>query len=249
MVERARSRSSGPAGGGGTEIVTGDTGFTDAFEIAIKATDTTSAPTDGATYQIALAQSDSVATPTEAVSLGISGAGVNDSNATPTEARSATIRVWLSGAAGTDVDNPSNANGSNNGTLATISTGVLASNPEILTADLGINVPSGITFSSATLTVWFRAQTTLVTSVAQIEIRALTATFSDIVVFTQSTLGGDTNNLTTPLTLDLVAAGVDTLAKLQDTQFVAFTQDVAAGVTPAILTLDAASIDIVATSI
>lgn len=231
-------------GGGGPS---GPAGFTDSFSLEIRTTDSNAAPTDDATFQLNALYADTNDVQTEAVSAGIQGLG--DSNDVPTDARSAQIRVWLSGSAGTDVANPANANGQNDGTSAVVSTGVLASNPETMTSALGTNVPSGITFSAAVYHGWFRAQTTLITSTARIIARSTSALFADITMFTQSTLGGDTDHLGGTFIFDLIAAGVDTLAKLQSLQIIHETQDVAAGVTPAILTVDAGAVDITATSI
>lgn len=248
---RHRVRSKGGGGSGGDIIIIPPgIGFTDDFSLGIKLEDSNATPTDADTYAMQFAQTDTIAAQTEAVQLGFSGPDFNDSNAVPTDARSALIRVWLSGSAGTGVTDPGNANGPNDGTLAVISTALAGPTNEVMLSTLGPNVPSGITFSSAILTVWFRARTTLVTSTARIQIEAIAATFtSPVTVFTQSTLAGDTNNLSTPLTFDLVAAGINTLAKLQDMRFRAETIDAAAGVTPAILDVDAAACDIVATSI
>ena len=129
----------------------GGAGFTDEFSLNIKLADSNAVPTDADAYAIALAQSETNAEQSELVKLGLSG--LDDSNAEPTDARSALIRVWLSGSAGSGVTNPANANGPNDGTLATISTAVLGDAFEIMLSALGTNVPSGITFSSAILTV------------------------------------------------------------------------------------------------
>ncbi len=245
---RHRIRSKGGRGGGGDVIIIPPgIGFTDSFSLGIIVSDLNAVPTDDATFQLNALYADNNDVQSDAVQLGIQGLG--DSNAAPTDARSAQIRVWLSGSAGTDVGSPANANGQNDGTLATISTAVLASNPEVMTSALGTNVPSGITFSAAVYHGWFRAQTTLVTSTASVVAHSTSALFTDITMFTQSSLGGDTNHLAGTFTFDLIAAGVDTLAKLQSLQIIHQTQDLAAGVTPAILTVDAGAVDITATSI
>lgn len=248
MVERARSRTSGAVGGtGGTVIITPGDAFTESIGLTIQTTDANAAPTDNPTFQLNVATSDSNAEPTEAVGLTIGGQA--DTNATPTDARSALIRVWLSASAGAGVTNPANADGQNDAVNATVSTAVAGSTTETMTSALGSNVPSGITFSSANYRGWVRFQTTLITSTARLIARSTSALFSDITMFTQSTLNGDTNFLDGSFTFDLVAAGVNTLAKLQSLQIVHETVDAAAGVTPAIVTVDAGAVDIVVTSI
>lgn len=232
-------------GGGGTVTIEP---FTDTLLIQINAADTQVPPTDNPTFVLNVATADTQAAPTtEDVSLGIQG--LADTVSPPTDSRTALIRVWLSGSAGSGVTNPANADGVNDGALATVSTAVAGSTTEILTSAVGANVPSGITFSSAIYTGWFRAQTSLITSTAKILARSIGALFADITMFTQSTLNGDTNHLSGDFTFDLVAAGVNTLAKLQSLQIIHQTTDAAAGVTPAILTVDAGSVDIVVTSI
>lgn len=186
---------------------------------------------------------------TESTTLTFPAGNFDDPNTAPTDARSALLRVWLANSAGTDVSNPANANGANNGVNAVVQTAALASNPETLTSDIGVNVGAGLTFSALTYRGWFRARTTLVTSTAAVIAHSSTAAFADITMFTQSTLNGDTNHLGGTFTFDLLAAGVDTLAKLQSLQIFHRTTDAVAGVTPAILDVDAGAADIVATSI
>lgn len=248
MVDRARSRTSGAVGGsGGDVIITPGDAFTEDISLEIQVAESNAAPTDDPTFDITLDTADSNATPTEELGLDISGH--SDENATPTDARTALIRVWLSGSAGAGVGTPANANGQNDGTLATISTAVAGAATETMTSALGTNVPSGITFSSAIYRGWVRFQTTLVTSVARLVARSIGGLFADITMFTQSTLNGDTNHLAGTFTFDLVAAGVDTLAKLQSLQIIHETTDAVAGVTPAIITVDAGAVDIEVTSI
>ena len=182
----------------------------------------------------------------ETASASISG--FTDDNTTPSENRSALLRVWLANSAGTDVANPSNANGSNNATNAVVSTAALASNPEVMTSDVGSSIGS-ISYTSAIYRGWFRARTTLITSTAEVIAQSSTAAFADIVMFTQSSLGGDTNHLSGTFIFDLIAAGVDTLSKLQSLQILHRCTDAVAGVSPAILDVDAGAVDIVATSI
>ena len=186
---------------------------------------------------------------TEAASLTFPAGDFDDANTVPTDTKSALLRVWLANSAGTDVASPANANGANNASNAVVSTAALGSNPETLTSDIGVSVGAGLTFSSLIYRGWFRARTTLITSTAEVVAHSSSGAFGDIVMFTQSTLNGDTNHLGGTFTFDLLAAGVDTLAKLQTLQILHRCTDAVAGVTPAILDVDAGAADIVATSI
>ena len=220
----------------------GPTGFTDAISLQIIVGDSNAVPTDAATFQLALLTGDTNAAQSDALQLQIDGLG--DDNAPPTDTQSFTLRAWLSASAGTDVTSPANANGPNDGVLATVSTGVLASNPETMTSELGSNLPSGLTLTSVIYRGWFRAQTTLVTSTAAVIAHSSSALFADVVMFTQSSLGGDTNHLGGTFTFDMIAAGINTQAKLQSLQIYHRCTDLAAGVTPAVLTVDAGCLEI-----
>lgn len=186
---------------------------------------------------------------TEAVTLSFPSPDFGDTMNTPTDARTALLKVWLANSAGTGVTSPANANGQNDGALATLQTAPAGPTTITMTSDIGVNVGAGLTFTSVLYRGWFEAKTTLITSTCKIVAHSSTAAFADITMFTQSTLNGDTNHLSGDFTFDLFAAGVNTLAKLQSLQIVHSTTDAAAGVTPAVLTVDSGSADIVATSI
>lgn len=231
-------------GGGGTTTIEA---FTDTFTLQINTPDSVTAPTDSPTFVINAAYSDTQTSPTDEVSVGIQGLG--DTFTAPTDARTALLRAWLSGSAGAGVGTPTNADGVNDTTLATITTAPAGAATETMTSAMGAGIPGGITFSAATYTGWFRAQTTLPTSTARVVARSIGALFADVTMFTQSTAAGDTTFLVTPLSFDLVAAGINTLAELQSLQIIHETTDAVAGVSPAILTVDAGAVDIVITSI
>lgn len=224
-------------------INSGAAGFTDSFKLNIQVADSVAAQSDAATFALALAEAESIAAQTEAVSLGISGAGLNDSNASPTDARSALLRVWLSGSAGSGVTNPANANGQNDGAVATLQTALAGASTITMTSNIGSNIGT-IAFTAVLYRGWFEAKTTLLTSTVKIVAHSSTGAFADITMFTQSATNGDTNHLAGDFTFDLFAAGVNTLAKLQSLRILHSTTDAVAGVTPAVLTVDAGAADI-----
>lgn len=228
----------GNSGGGG-----GGTGFTDSFSIGIKAADSNAAPTDNKSFQIALTQSDTNATQTETVKLGFPAGVFGDSSAAPTDGNSFALKVWLSGSAGSGVTNPSNANGQNDGAIATLQTVALGTNPIIMTSALGANVPT-CTITSLIYRGWFKSVSPVITGEGKITIKSTGALFSDIVMFTNSGLGVTVDHLTGTFTYDLYAAGVNTLAKAQSMTVEHRTTDLVAGVTPHVLTVDAGCVEI-----
>lgn len=239
-----RIRSSPPpqvTGGGGTTVIEA---FTDAFSLNIKAEDTNAEPTDNATFVLNLLQADSNADLTETVQLGISGPGFSDSNVVPTDTNSFTLRVWLSASAGTGSTNPANADGQNNGTVATLQTAVLGTNPIVMTSTLGANVPTA-TITAAIYRGWFSSSNTLVTSNGALIMQSIGALFGDITMYSNSGLGQSDNFLDGSFTFDLFAAGVNTLAEIQSCRMVHRVSDLAAGVTPHSMTVDAGCIEIV----
>jgi hypothetical protein len=245
MSSRKRTKSKSNhitvTGGGG-----GGSDFTDDFSIGINAADTNATPTDAVGYEMTLDLEDTNATPTDAASLTFPTGVWGDTNSTPTEAREFLIMTWLNNSAGSGVSNPSNANGSDDGASAVVSTAPAGSTTETLTSDVGNNV-SVIAFTKATYRGWFRARTSLGTSTAELIAHSNGGLFADIVMFTLSGIGGDVNHLTGSFTFDLGAAGINTIAKLQTLQIYHRTTDAVAGVTPAIIDVDAGSIDLTTT--
>lgn len=242
-------------GGGGGKDVEDDPGpgvaqIADALDhIDILTTDSNATPTDSGTFHITDTQADTNATPMETATLKFpSPPDFQDSNATPTEARTMKLRVWLSGCTGTsgNVTNPGNANGQNDGSFANLKTTVGGASTATLTGQLGSNIGT-ITFTAALLRCWFDGTTTLVTSTINIIAHSSSALFTDVTVFTQSTLNGTVNHDTGDFTFDLIAAGINTLAKLQSLVIVCNSIDAVAGVTPATLNVDAISAEITAT--
>lgn len=236
-MKRIRTQNRQASGGGGSVVVVDP--FEDSFSIAISADESNAVPTDEDSYEIGLDQADSNATPTETVSLGIGGH--NDSAATPTETNAFTVRIWQSGSSGANVDNPTNADGENDGSVATISTAALGASTETLTSLLGANAPAGVSIASAIFRCWFSAELPLLTSTATVTLTSNGGLFSDIEV---SNAEGDF--LDGSFTYDLVAGGVDTSAKLSSLEVVYSTSDAVAGVSQATITVDAAAIELAA---
>jgi hypothetical protein len=225
------SSSSGPAG------------FSDTFNIGIKLNDSNVVPSDSGTFTINLAQSDTNSTQSETVKLEFPAPDFGDTSTAPTESRNFKVIVWMSASSGTGTTNPTNADGSNNGTIATLQTAALGTNPITLTSSLGSNVPT-VLVTAILYRGWFKSVNTLVTSTGTLIMHSTTAAFSDIVMFTNSGLGATVDHLTGTFTFDLFAAGVNTLAKLQSCQMLHRVTDAVAGVTPHVLTVDAGSVEV-----
>jgi hypothetical protein len=214
------------------------------LRLGLGLTDTISLPTDAATFAMNLAQADTVAAQTETAKLNIRGLG--DSNTVPTDTRSALVKLWGSGSAGTGVTSPANADGPNSGTpFATISTAAAGPTTETLTSNCGNAVAAGTPFpTSIIFRGWYRLQTTLSTSTARVLVHSSSAAFTDIVIETLAATAGDLDHLTTPFVSADLAGTINTLAKLQSAQIQYQTTDAAAGVSPAIVTADAGSFEL-----
>lgn len=234
----------GYGGGGG-----GGPAFTDTFSLNIKLADSNAAPTDAATFAIALAESDTTNTPTDTLKLAFPAPDFADSSNTPTDSNAITIRVWLSGTtmdSTNGVTNPANMNGQNDGAVATFTSAAAGdANPRTHSA-LGANVPT-FTVSTALYRGWFKSVNTLVTSTTKLVMHSTTGAFADITMFSNTALNTTIDHSTGDFTFNLIAAGVNTLAKLQTCQLLASTQDAVAGVTPAVLTCDAGAIEMAGT--
>lgn len=227
----------------GSSAPSGEAGFTDAFNIQLKVTDTNALPTDAGTFAIAYSETDTNAGQTEAVQLGFPQGVFGDSSTTPTDGSNFGLKVWLSGSAGANVTSPSNADGQNDGAVATLRSSVPNNNPIVMTSQLGTNVPN-VTLTNATYRGWFRSVSPLTTGSTKITLKSTGGLFSDIVMFENSGLGVTVDHLSGTFTFDMYAAGVNTLAKLQSVTVEHRTQDLAAGVSPHVLTVDSACVEV-----
>lgn len=237
--KRVRSSSLIVTGGGSTTSVDP---FTDAFSLKINLTEDNAAPSDAAAFAIALLQTDSNADLTETVTLAFPAPDFADTNLTPSELNSFTLRIWLSSSSG--ATNPGNADGQNNGTVATLQTAVAGASTIQMQSNLGVNVPSGVIITSASYRSWFKSVNTLITSTGRIDMTSTGGLFANIALFNNSALNATVDHLSGDFTFDLVAAGVNTLAKLQSCHISHQVNDAVAGVTPHVLTVDAGCIEI-----
>lgn len=238
-----RSEVVSVTGGGSTTTVDP---FTDSFSLAVATTEANAVPTDVDSYAISLSQTDTNDVQSETVGLNILGSGVNDSNAAPTDTNSFTLRVWLSATtmnSTNGVTNPTNADGQNNATVATYQSAAAGDANPRTTSALGANVPT-CTVTSALFRGWFKSVNSLVTSTCALKLHSTTAAFVDKTMFSNAALNTTVDRLDGSFTYDLIANGIDTLAKIQSVQFLASTTDAAAGVSPHVLTIDAGAIDI-----
>lgn len=220
-----------PAAGGGCPAPISDT-----FRIGVIGSDTSAAPTDAARSAIAARGSESNTAPTDTAKAGISGP--SDTNAAPSDGKSATVALWL--AAGTEtsnVTNPNNANGQNDGSSSSQETVALGAVTSSMTKAGAMNTA----FTSALFRGWFVATITLATSNITIKAHSTTGAYADI---TMLSVNATTNHSGGTFTFDLFAAGLNTTAKLNSTQIQFTTTDAAAGATPAVLTVDAGRIEL-----
>lgn len=230
-----------PADAASIAITLADTNGTLAdnlLRLAITIADTNTAPADAATFLINLAQAETIPTQSDTLTR-LSLAGYNDSNAAGTDARTSTAYFWLSGSTGTsNVTNPANANGPNNGVNSSQTTVALGATTSTLTSNVGNGIPAGTPIVSAIYRGWFRYTETLGTSSGQINAVGSFGTVSMLAIT------ANVDHLTGTFTFDLIAAGINTLAELQSMTVTHSTTDAAAGVTPAIMLVDAGRIEL-----
>ena len=165
-----------------------------------------------------------------------------ETNALPTEARSSTTKAWLSGSTGTsNVTNPANANGTNNGVSSSQQTVALGTVTSTLTSACGAGLPTGIAYTAVQYRGWFNASITAVTSTIAVILRSSNATFTDITMLSTT---ASVNHNTGTFVFTSAALSALTLTQLRTAQVIHTTTDAVAGATPAILTVDAGSIEL-----
>jgi hypothetical protein len=223
------------------EVISGVGGFSDFFSIAIDAQDSNATPTDN--YSIAgdYRLDDINAGQTETVSIKIPQPAFSDSIQTPTESTTFKLNVWLSNSTGGT--NPANADGSNNGTVATLRTASAGAATITMTSVLGANLPDS-NITSAIYRGWFNSVNSLQTSSGRIILRSSSSLFSEITIFLNTNNNTTVNRLDGSFTYDLFANGINTLAKLQSVQVLHRVTDSVAGVTQHVLTVDAGSLEL-----
>lgn len=206
--------------------------------------DLNNAPTDIGTYLLNLLLADTNAAPTDVFVPKIQ---FSESSAAPTDANSFVLRAWLSGSTGGT--NPTNADGNTpptgGGAVATIQSALAGSTPVTMTSALGTNIPAAISITSAIYRGWFKVVNTLVTSTSTIILHSTSALFTDIVMYTYSTLNGTDDHLVGNFTFNLGPGSVPnlTVTQLRSAQVLHRTTDAVAGVTPAVMTVDAGALD------
>jgi len=211
-------------------------------KLGIIAGDTIPAQIDAATFLLRATYNESNLAPVDAASLAFT---VPDSIPAQSDSVNGDARVWLTGSTNTSqTTNPGNADGSTpeggGGAVAVIQTALLGATTAVMTSQIGTGIPANAHFTTATFRAWFSVATTLVTSVVTITLHSSSALFADIVLFTFSGVAGNVPHLTGDFTFPLSL----TLAQLRSATVVFQTSDAAAGVTPAVLSVDAARIEL-----
>jgi len=213
---------------------------TDTQAVNIVGADSNNAPTSVDTYHIFLLENDPNNTPGDNTTLAFT---FPDSNSTPTDARTSASKFWLAGCTGsnaTDVPNPGNANGPNDGTLSAQHTNTLGASTTTLTSGAYPSISATMPFTNAICRPYFSTSGTLVTSTWSI-----TATWTGgSATITSGNGGTNVSHLSGDLTFDLFAAGMNTQAKLQSLVIKGNTSDSVAGLTPVTLNIDAIAIEV-----
>ena len=194
--------------------------------LSIEISDSNSEPSDAATFVLTFFRTNGNVAPTDALSsLRVNGLG--DTTSVPTDGKSANGYFWLSGTTGTsgNTTTPGNADGANDSVLASAKTVALGATTARLTSNVGSNIPNGTSFSAAIYRGWFNFLAGA-TSTKSLTFHSSTGLFSDVVAISQTTA---LDSSTGTYTFDLVAAGINTLAKLQSLQVYHTVVDAVAG--------------------
>lgn len=141
---------------GGGDVPAGAAVLTDAASFEFIFPEPNAGQTDVATFEIEAQYSDSNAGQTDAASFGIEGFA--DTVAGQSEARESLVTRWVTVTAtsGTTAPtNPANAQGSNNGTVATCKVGGLAAGTSILTCTIATPMPEITSGSNRTLFAYY----------------------------------------------------------------------------------------------
>lgn len=141
--------------GGGGDIPPGAAVMSDsiAFFAELSLSDSTATQNDAATFFLDALYTDTTQTPTDAVLFNISG--YNDTNDGHTEARTTLLTRWATtNSVVGGVTNPTNAHGSNNGTVATVKSGGTITGT-ISTINLNIVAPLAGAGASPLFKAWY----------------------------------------------------------------------------------------------
>lgn len=210
------------------------------LQLGIRISDVVPAINDNL-LQLRINIGDVLNAPTDAAELAFT---FTDTIPIANDTHSALGRAWLSASAGTGVTTPANADGPNNGTNAVISTAVAGATTETLTSSVGVGLPTNLVLpATAIYRGWFSYTETLSTSSGQLLLRSTGALFADKVMLA---IAANTDHSGGTFTYDLIANGVNTVALLRSCTVLHSTTDAAAGVTPAVMNVDAGTIEITA---
>lgn len=142
--------------GGGGNIPAGAAVLTDSLAVEIIVADSNAAPTDSFTFDIDTTLTDTNAALADALTIGIGL--LADSNPTPSEALQSLLTRWVTATAtsGTTAPtNPANAQGQNNGTVATCKVGGLTAGTSVLTCTIATPMPEIAPGSTRTLVAYY----------------------------------------------------------------------------------------------
>lgn len=197
------------------------------LRLAIGMADSNAALTDDGSYLLNFIQNETIQEALDAMYVRI--AGIADSNSAPTDAKSSVGYFWLTGSTGgNNVTNPSNADGQNDGAFAVAKTVALGATTATVTSEVGNAVPNGTSLAGGAIyRGWFKAVGSGLTSSQKVILTSNGGLFADITAFT-TTVAVDHSGGT--FTYDLIAAGINTLAKLQSLRVLHRSVDNVAGV-------------------
>lgn len=197
------------------------------LRLALGISDDNAAQSDSASYLLDLFQNDTIQEATDAMRVNV--AGIDDTNTAPTDDKSSVGYFWLTGSTGGgNVTNPSNANGQNDGAFAVAKTVALGATTAAVTSEVGNAVPAGTSLAGGVIyRGWFKAVGSGLTSSQKVILTSNGGLFANITAFT-TTVAVDHSGGT--FTYDLVAAGINTLAKLQSLRVLHQSVDTVAGV-------------------
>lgn len=142
--------------GGGGNVPAGAAVLTDAIAFEIIVADSNATPVDALGFEIETALQDTNAALADALTIGIGL--LAESNPAPSETLQSLLTRWVTVTAtsGTTAPtNPANAQGQNNGTVATCKVGGLIAGTSILTCTIATPMPEIAAGSSRTLVAYY----------------------------------------------------------------------------------------------
>lgn len=214
--------------------------FQDSFKIGMSLNDNITNQNDSTNFAIKLALNDSNASQLESINLAFPSPDFGDLSSTPTENKSFLAKYWQIGSVGTGVTNPNNANGSNDGLFAGLQTQTAGSSAVTMLSNIGSSI-SNISLNNPFLYLYFKSSNVLPTSIGTITLKSSNALFSDIIIFSNGAANTTIDNTTIPLSYSLNAYS---LLQIQSMRISYLVSDSVAGVSPHVMSVDAAYISI-----